>query len=265
MESFKNIIYEKSNGIATITLNRPEKYNALTLDLLKELREAMTDIYDDNAIRVVILTGKGKGFCSGGDLRTVDEQTGSDGVDLEEEKKFHKIATDAFDSLEKCPKPLIAAVNGLAIAAGFEMCLWADLVIASEDARIGDAHANYMLFGPKSVNLLPRQIGFKKTMELLFTGDVWPVKELKKLGLVNKVVPADKLMEAAYEMAAKIADKSPLGSKYIKSVVKQALQAPVDAVNDYAFAIVDIIALSKDRAEGVKAFTEKRKPNFIGE
>ena len=130
MDSFKNIIYEKSKGVATITLNRPDKYNALTVELLTELREAMTDVYEDNAIRVVIFTGKGKGFCSGGDLRTVDERTTPDGVDLEEESKFHKISTDAFDSLEKCPKPLIVAVNGLAIAAVFEMCLWADLVIA---------------------------------------------------------------------------------------------------------------------------------------
>jgi enoyl-CoA hydratase len=156
-------------------------------------------------------------------------------------------------------------VNGFALAGGFEICLWSDIVVASEDARIGDAHANYMLMGPISVNLLPRQIGLKKSMELLLTGDMWPAAELEKVGLVNKVVPADKLMDAAMEFATKIAEKSPLGSKYIKSIVKQTTDAPKSVVNELAFSILNHIALSKDRAEGVKAFAEKRKPNFTGE
>jgi enoyl-CoA hydratase/carnithine racemase len=119
--------------------------------------------------------------------------------------------------------------------------------------------------GPISVNLLPRQIGLKKSMELLLTGDIWPAAELEKVGLVNKVVPADKLMEAANELAAKIAEKSPLGSKYIKSIVKQATQAPQSVISDLAFSVLDLIAFSKDRAEGVRAFAEKRKPQYTGE
>ena len=154
MKNYENIIYEKSNGVATVTLNRPNKMNALNIPLLLELREAMTDANEDKAVRVVIITGKGRGFCAGADLTTVDERTGPDGVDFDAEQEFHRIATSAFGTIEKCPKPLIVAVNGYAMAGGFEICLWADMVIASEDARIGDAHANYMLFGPISVNLL---------------------------------------------------------------------------------------------------------------
>jgi enoyl-CoA hydratase/carnithine racemase len=261
----KTIIYEKNNGVATVTLNRPEKFNTLSIEALTELREAMTDAQEDMAVRVVIITGKGKAFCGGADLKSVDERSKSGELDLDVEKAFHKVATAAFATIEKCTKPVIAAVNGIAVAGGFEICLWSDIVIASEDARIGDGHANYILMGPISVNLLPRQIGLKKTMELLLTGDTWPARELEKAGFVNKVVPADKLMEAANEMAAKIAEKSPLGSTFTKAIVKQAIQAPVDVVNDLAFSVLERIAFTKDRVEGVRAFTEKRKPKYTGE
>jgi enoyl-CoA hydratase len=262
---YENILYEKENGVATVTLNRPEKLNSLSIELLGELRDAMTDAENDTAVRVVIITGKGKAFCAGADLKSVDERSVPGGLDKEAEREFHKSAGAAFDTVKNCTKPLIAAVNGYAMAGGFEICLYSDIVIASEDARMGDAHANYILMGPIAVNLLPRQIGFKKAMELLLTGDIWPARELEKAGLVNKVVPADKLMEAANEMAAKLAEKSPLGSKYIKAIVKQAIQTPVDVVNDLAFSVLDLIAFSKDRAEGVRAFAEKRKPKYTGE
>ena len=265
MKRYETIIYEKKNGIATVTLNRPEKSNTLSIDALTELREAMTDAQEDAAVRVVIITGRGKAFCAGADLKSVDERSRSGELDLEVEKAFHKVATAAFSTIENCTKPIIAAVNGIAVAGGFEICLWSDIVIASEDARIGDGHAKYILMGPISVNLLPRQIGLKKTMELLLTGDLWPAKELERAGFVNKVVPADQLMEAANEMAAKIAEKSPLGSRYMKAIVKQAIQAPVGVVNDLAFSILERIAFTKDRAEGVRAFTEKRKPKYTGE
>ena len=266
MKKYETIIYEKSdNGVATVTLNRPEKLNSLNIQLLEELRDVMTDAQDDTAVRVVIITAKGRAFCAGADLKSVDERSKAGGLDQKAEREFHKSANAAFDKIKYCPKPIIAAVNGIAMAGGFEMCLYSDIVIASEDARIGDAHANYILMGPISVNLLPRQIGVKKAMELLLTGDTWPARELEKVGLVNKVVPADKLMEAANEMAAKIAEKSPLGSKYTKAIVKQAIQAPVDVVNELAFSVLGMIALSKDRAEGVRAFVEKRKPKYTGE
>ena len=267
MLEYKNIIYEKTDkGIAIITFNRPEQMNSLNIGLLRELKVAMEDVVNNNTVRVLIITGKGRAFCAGADLKMVDEQySENEELDMDAERLFHETAGAAFGYVKNCPKPIIAAVNGHAVAGGFEICLWSDMVIASENARIGDAHANYMLMGPISVNLLPRQIGLKKSMELLLTGDIWPAAELEKVGLVNKVVPADKLMDTAMEFATKIAERSPLGSRYIKSIVKQTADAPTSVVDELAFSILQHIALSKDRAEGVKAFAEKRKPNFTGE
>lgn len=267
MSKYENIIYEKTDkGVAIITFNRPERMNSLNIGLLREFKDAMEDVVRNKVVRVLIITGKGRAFCAGADLKMVDEQYNkTEELDMDAEQLFHETAGAAFAYVENCPKPIIAAVNGFALAGGFELCLWSDIVIASEDARIGDAHANYMLYGPISVNLLPRQIGLKKAMELLLTGDMWPAAELEKVGLVNKVVPAEKLMETAMEFATKIAEKSPMGSKYIKSVVKQTTDAPVSAVKELAFSVLYHIALSKDRAEGVKAFAEKRKPNYTGE
>jgi enoyl-CoA hydratase len=158
MKKYENILYDKSpNGVATVTLNRPEKMNSLSIELLRELSDAMTDANNDKAVRVIIITGKGRALCAGADLKSVNERSGPDGLDKEAEQKFREAADAAFDTIKNCPKPLISAVNGYALAGGFEICLYSDLVIASEDARIGDAHANYMLMGPISVNLLPRR------------------------------------------------------------------------------------------------------------
>ncbi len=265
MPENRAVIYEKADGVATITLNRPDAQNSLNMQLLEEAHAALTDAQEDTAVRVLVVTAKGRSFCSGADLKMVNSWNKNGEVDKEAEKAFHKAANAMFDAIEKCKKPIIAAVNGFAIAGGFEICLWSDLIIASEDARIGDGHATYMLMGPISPNLLPRQIGYKKAMELLLTGDLWPARELEKVGFVNKVVSPDKLAETAHQLAVNIAAKSPIGSTYTKAIAKQAIQAPVEAVSELAFSLLHRIALTKDRTEGAKAFAEKRKPNFTGE
>ena len=265
MEENRAVLYEKTDGVATITLNRPDSFNSLNMQLLAEAYEALTDAQEDAAVRVVVITAKGKSFCTGADLKMANSWNKDGELDKEAEAAFHKAAGAMFASIEKCKKPVIAAVNGFAIAGGFEICLWSDLVIASEDARIGDGHATYMIMGPISPNILPRQIGYKKAMELLLTGDLWPAKELERVGFVNKVVPADKLAETAHELALNIAAKSPIGLTYTKAIARQAVQAPVEAVSEVAFSLLHRIALTKDRAEGARAFAEKRKPNFTGE
>jgi enoyl-CoA hydratase/carnithine racemase len=265
MSDNRTVLYEKVDGVATITLNRPDAQNSLNMQLLEEANAALTDAQEDPSVRVLIITAKGKSFCSGADLKMVNSWNKNGEVDKEAEKAFHKAANAMFNAIKNCEKPVMAAVNGYAIAGGFEICLYSDLIVASEEAKIGDGHATYMLMGPISPNLLPRQIGYKKSMELLLTGDLWPAKELEKIGFVNKVVPAGDLVQAAHELAMKIATKSPIGLTYTKAIAKQAIQAPVETVNELAFSLLHRIALTKDRAEGAKAFAEKRKPNFTGE
>jgi enoyl-CoA hydratase/carnithine racemase len=265
MEENRAVLYEKADGVATITLNRPDNFNSLNMQLLAEAEEALADAQEDAAVRVLVITAKGKSFCTGADLKMVNSWSETGELDKEAENAFHKAAGAMFASIEKCKKPVIAAVNGYAIAGGFEICLWSDLIIAAEEAKIGDGHATYMIMGPISPNILPRQIGYKKAMELLLTGDLWPAKKLEKVGFVNKVVPADQLAERAHELALNIAAKSPLGSTYTKAIAKQAMQAPVEAVSEFAFSLLHRLAFSKDRTEGARAFAEKRKPNFTGE
>jgi enoyl-CoA hydratase len=266
MEESRAVLYDKADGVATIMLNRPDAFNSLNMQLLTEALAALTDAQEDPAVRVLLITAKGtKSFCTGADLKMVNSWSESGELDKEAEAAFHKAANAMFDSIQKCKKPIIAAINGFAIAGGFEICLHSDLVIASEDAKIGDGHATYMLMGPISPNILPRQIGYKKAMELLLTGDLWPASELEKVGFVNRVVPAEKLMETAQALARNIAEKSPIGSTYTKAIAKQAIQAPVEVVNEFAFSLLYRIALTKDRTEGARAFAEKRKPNFTGE
>lgn len=265
MPENRAVLYEKADGVATITLNRPDAQNSLNMKLLEEANEALTDAQNDPAVRVLLITAKGRSFCAGADLKMVNSWNRNGEVDKEAEAAFHKAATTMFDQIEKCKKPVIAAVNGFAIAGGFEICLWSDLVIASEDARIGDGHATYMLMGPISPNLLPRQIGYKKAMELLLTGELWSARDLEKVGFINRVVPPKKLADTARELALNIAAKSPIGSTYTKIIAKQAMQAPVELVSELAFSLLHRIAFTKDRAEGARAFAEKRKPNFTGE
>jgi enoyl-CoA hydratase len=233
--------------------------NALNLALVRELKDAMQDVVSNKAVRVLVFTGKGKAFCAGADLKMVDEEYDDSG---EVEKTFLNTSNEAFGYVENCTKPIIAAVNGFALAGGFEIYLWSDLVIASEDAKIGDAHANYMLFGPISVNLLPRQIGFKKTMELMLTGDMWPAAELEKIGLVNKVVARETLLEEAKTWAKKLASKPRVALSLLKNTIDNGMNMDLQTAITYEGDCFVVTYVSDDGREGFRAFIEKRKPDF---
>lgn len=259
--AFKTILLEKKEGIAKITLNRPEVLNAMNPEMLSELEEAVADIERDDSVRAVIITGVGRAFSSGADLKAVKEV----GDDPQQRFRFTRRWHEVFNAVENLSKPVIAAINGFCLAGGLELVEVCDLAIASDKAVIGDQHANYgLVAGGGGTQRLPRLIGVRKAKELLLTGDWLSPEEAERLGLVNKVVPADKLEETAQELAAKLAKKSPLASRTIKLLVNKGMQADLNTGLELEISAVIQHEGSEDVKEGIRAFEEKRTPEFPG-
>ena len=257
--SYKAIIYEKKDHVAILTLNRPEKLNAINSQLAIEVVDALTDAEKDANILVVILTGTGKGFCAGADLAEVKA--------LREDPEIRRNRAEAprlLEVMKRFPKPVISAVNGVAAAGGFELILCSDIVVASDVARIGDAHANFVGIGAAPA-IAPYKMSRVKAAELLLTGDFWPANELEKAGLVNHVVPADKLMEKAMEIANKIAGKMPLATIAAKSIMNRSGLGDQETLLAYLREAMQRITKTEDHAEGLKAFAEKRTPIYKGQ
>ena len=259
--TYETILYEKNEGVATITLNRPEVLNAINMKMHHEILEAFVNAERDRDVRVVVLTGKGRAFCAGADLKEIGEFF----ADPDRQRAFYKNLPSTFDTISHFPKPIIGAINGVATAGGLELVLCCDIVIASEDARIGDGHANFVGIGPVFCALAPRKMGFMKAVELALTGDIWTASECEKAGLVNYVVPPDKLEVKVSEVVGKLAEKMPLGSRAIKAVIKQTLEGDLDSALRAAYREHEALGYTKDLVEGMKAFAEKRKPIYTGE
>lgn len=259
---FKNILYEKKDGIAKITLNRPEAMNSIDSDTHLELHAALDDIVHDKAVRVAILTATGRAFCTGADLKFAMTLQG----DQQKAEDFIGQWRKTTETIANLPKPVIAAVNGIALAGGLELVMACDIIYAADNIKLGDQHANYGLIpGGGGTVRLPRYIGIKKAMELILTGDWISAKEAEAFGLVNHAVPADKLMEEVMAMAQKLAKKSPLASKGIKYLVNTVMQVDINTALQIEASVVAPNFSSPDMVEGLKAFNEKREPVFKGE
>ncbi|MFC2058468.1 enoyl-CoA hydratase/isomerase family protein [Chloroflexota bacterium] len=254
---FSNIILEKKGSVVKITLNRPEKRNALGEKTLLELEQAMAVIEQDQEARVVLITGSGKAFCAGADLTETELGRPPD--------YFVRLWNRVFWTIENVGKPTVAVVNGMTLAGGLELLQVCDLAIASEDAQLGDQHANFGLIpGGGSTQRLPRLIGVRKAKELIYTGDWISASEAEQLGLVNRVVPADELQEAADELAEKLASKSPMAIKAAKRLINRGVEAPLASGLEMEIVSVGLHSTTEDMAEGLKAFGEKRSPQFPG-
>ena len=216
--NYQNIMFEKKNNIAKITLNRPEVMNAINEELFVDLIAALDEAEKDDDIRVVIVTGKRRAFSAGRDLHGILEGTQFAG------RKW-------YQALENLKKPVIAAVNGYCFTGAFELVMCADIIIASENAVFADTHARFGIIpGGGQTQRLPRQIGPMKAKELLFTSDMIPAKEAERLGIVNRVVPAEELEAATMEMAQKIARNIPEALSIIKSLVNRGMKTTLEKV-----------------------------------
>jgi len=254
--------YEKRGRTAYVTVNRPEVMNALHLEAHLELKEIWEDFRDDPEVWVAILTGAGeRAFSAGNDLKATAERTAA-GTDVQGRARppFGRITRD-FD----CPKPLIAAVNGVAVGGGLEMALACDIVVAADHARFGLPEPRVGLFaGAGGMHRLARQVPLKHAMGLLLTGRIIQADEAYRIGLVNEVVPLADLIPAAERWAAEILECSPFSVQLTKEAVLAGLTKTVDEAIAGDAERVDRLLASADFVEGPKAFAEKRKPQWTG-
>ena len=226
--SYEHIILERRDAVGLITLDRPDDLNAMDDRMVDELRAAIDQAEADAKARVVVVTGAGRAFCAGADLKHVLAILMRQ--DPEEIRQFMTTARELFNRVEACEKPLIAAVNGIAAAGGLELILSCDLVVAVESARIGDAHANYgLLPGGGSTVRLPHKVGPTRAKQLLFSGEFLPATTLAEWGLVNEVVADDQLETAVEALVDRLTNKSPLVLRRMKQLVDNALKSSPEA------------------------------------
>ena len=257
-----HVLYRTAGHIAVITLNRPDVKNAFSPEMIGLWRQFLEGARADQAVRVIIVTGNGDTFCSGGNIRDMAEGR----LKSWEMKRFlwdgvHRIAL----TMEDLDKPVIAAINGAAMGAGLDMALMCDLRVCSDRAKLAESYVLMGLVpGDGGAFFLPRLVGISKAMELLFTGDVINPEDALEIGLVNRVVPYERLMEETMILAEKIADRPPLAVSMMKRAVYQGQTNTLRSHLDYISSQNALLSETEDHREAARAFLEKRKPVFEG-
>jgi len=255
-----SVLYSTAGHTAHFKLNRPGAMNALTNSMLDHFDRHLPDLATNADIRVVVVTGKGRAFCAGADLKETTSQDQAPG-----EPDFIDRVEDVFARFRDLPKPTIAALNGHTLAGGLELAMCCDLVVAAESAKIGDAHANFGVYpGAGGASVLPRLIPLNVAKQLLFTGESLSAERMLAYGLVNMVVPDAELSSATKELADKIAQKSPATLRRMKAVANETHdKSRADALRHEKHEFRKH-QRSYDMAEGLSAFQEKREPKFKG-
>jgi len=258
------IAVDVQRRVATVTLNRPERLNALGGDMREQLAAALERVAADDAARVVVLTGAGRAFCSGGDVKEMSERRAA-GKTTRREAEVVPLRDAILLRLQALPKPVIAAVNGIAVGAGMNLALGCDLRIASDKAAFGQVFVKRGLHPDwGGTYFLPRLVGMAKALELILGGELVPAQEALRLGLVNRVVPDAEFAAQAREWAEQLAEGPPIAMRLAKRGVYRNQHADLAAALEYETYAQQIVWGSEDAGEGIRAFVEKRPPEFQG-
>ena len=254
---YQNLIVEIKEKIGIIKINRPAALNALNMETVQELNDAVHELSENPHVRVLVLTGEGKAFVAGADISEMKDMTKEQAMD------FSRMGQKAFSFLESQEKPVIAAVNGFALGGGCELALACDIRVASENAKFGQPEVNLGIIpGFAGTQRLSRLVGTAKAKELIYTGEIIDAKTALSIGLVNHVVPADKFMDFVLEMANKVASKGPVAVKWAKRVIHRGGKSDFDTGSSFEVEGFGECFASGEAKEGMSAFLEKRKPKW---
>ncbi|WP_322794866.1 enoyl-CoA hydratase/isomerase family protein [Tepidiforma sp.] len=260
----EHILVERDGRVATVTLNRPEVMNALNRQMYAELEQAFRELHRDPETWCIVLTGAGRAFCSGDDVKQImlGEQRDETVTRLREVKPR---PTPAAAAVLECDKPVIAAVNGAAVGWGMDLTLFADIRIASEQARFGELFIRRGLVADLGgLWRLPQVVGPSKAAELLFTGDVISAQEALDIGLVSRVVPHEELLPTAMALAKKIASNPPIAMRYMKEGLRRSRHATMAEMGEFIGNALAYLFTTEDHREGALSFVERREPVFHG-
>lgn len=255
---YKNILLEKQNNICVLTINRPQVLNALNTNVIEELGYAINEIANDRDIFVTIITGKGKSFVAGADIAEMKDKT------PEQAAKFSELGAEVFRKMEIMEKPIIAAVNGFAFGGGCELAMACDIRIASEKAKFGQLETSLGITpGFSGTQRLSRLVGIGKAKELIFTASVIDAVEAEKIGLVNRVVKPEELMDKTLELAKQILSKGQIAVRYSKTAINRGFETDIETGILIEKNLFSLCFATEDQKEGMAAFLEKRKANYL--
>jgi len=257
---YEAIRYELADGVATITLNRPEVHNAMNEKMREELTACFGDIAQNADVRVVVATGAGEqAFSAGADIREFVAPQ------VPVQFRAHRQRVDFRAAMDRCGQPIIAAIRGFALGGGLEFALACDIRIASEDSLLGLTEVNLAIIpGGGGTQRLPRLVGRGKALEMILTGARIDAREALRIGLVERVVPAGEALSAAQTLALTLAERAPVALRYAKEAVVKGLELPLAEGGRLENDLATLLRTTEDRIEGAKAFLEKRKPRFTG-